>query len=271
MESKPKAIGSKNKIEKGLILKVSKMKPVIKPTKPHRHEGYHELIYLSKGAGQHTLGDQVYEVQPPIGFYLNLGQVHCWNFSRIPEGYVVLFKEEVLSGYPKALAQLFGMNETFRLSEEDPSVLQLLDIFYADYQREQPIEILAAQLNSLIYKTIQLPQDRKRVPPTLLDEFVRFKKLVRQNYLQLKTAEAYAKIMHISSRKLNHICQAATGSNAVDVIRECVLIESKNLLTHTGLQVTEIAYQLNFSDASNFVKFFKAQTTLTPTEYRAKL
>jgi AraC-like DNA-binding protein len=271
METKPKIIGSKNKIEPDLMLKISRMKPVIKPTKPHRHEGYHELIYLSKGAGQHTVGDQVYEVRPPMGFYLNLGQVHCWNFSRIPDGYVVLFREEVLSGYPKALAHLFGMKETFRLSEEDPSVLQLLDVFFSDFKRGLPLDVLAAQLNSLIYKTIQLPQDRRKLPPTVLDEFAIFKKLLRENYRHLKTSEAYAAAMRISIRKLNQICQAATGSNAIELIREYLLIESKNLLTHTGLQVTEIAYQLNFSDASNFVKFFKAQTTLTPTEYRARL
>ncbi|MEX0883327.1 MAG: helix-turn-helix domain-containing protein, partial [Cyclobacteriaceae bacterium] len=75
----------------------------------------------------------------------------------------------------------------------------------------------------------------------------------------------------ISIRKLNQVCQTATGANAIGVIRERLLIESKNLLSHTGFPVAEVAYQLSFSDASNFIKFFKSQTTLTPTEYRAKL
>lgn len=271
MEGEAKIIGSKNKIEKGLILKVSKMKPVIKPTKPHRHEGYHELIYLSKGAGYHTVGDLAHEVQPPMGYYLNLGQVHCWDFSKIPEGYVVLFKEEALSSYPRALAHLYNLQETFTLPEGDPSLLQLAEVFYLDFKNNASLDLLSAHLNTLIYKTIQLPLQQTAIHPNVLDEFARFKKLVQQNYLHMKTAEAYAKAMHISIRKLNQLCQTATGVNAVEVIRERMLIESKNLLSHTGYPVAEIAYQLNFSDASNFIKFFKSQTTLTPTEYRAKL
>lgn len=271
MEGESKVIGSKNKIEKGLILKVSKMKPVIKPTKPHRHDGYHELIYLSKGSGKHTVGDVVHEVQPPMGFYLNLGQVHCWDFSKIPEGYVILFREEALSSYPKALAHLFSLKETFKLPERDLSLIHLAEVFYNDFKNNGSLDLLAAHLNTLIYKTLQLPLQRQNIHPNVLDEFGRFKKLVQENFLTMKTAEAYAKAMNISIRKLNQLCQTATGENAIEVIRERMLIESKNLLSHTGYPVAEVAYQLNFSDASNFIKFFKSQTTLTPSEYRAKL
>lgn len=271
MTNQPKSIHTKNKIEQGLSLKVSKMKPVIKPTKPHRHEGYHELIYLSKGSGQHTVGDQVFEVQPPMGFYLNLGQVHCWDFSKIPEGYVILFKEEALSSYPRALAHLYTLKETFQLPVENPALFHLLDAFYSDFKNEVPEELLTAHLNTLIFKTLHLPLQQTIIHPNVLDEFSRFKKLVQENYLNLKTAEAYADLMHISIRKLNQISKTATGENAIEVIRERLLIESKNLLSHTGYPVAEVAYQLNFTDASNFIKFFKSQTTLTPSEYRAKL
>ncbi|SHM83729.1 AraC-type DNA-binding protein [Cyclobacterium lianum] len=271
MTAAPDSIHTKNKIEQGLILKVSKMKPVIKPTKPHRHEGYHELIYLSKGSGQHTVGDLVHEVQPPMGYYLSLGQVHCWDFSRIPEGYVVLFKEEVLTAYPKALSSLYILKETFQLPEENSSLFHLLEIFYTDYKNEVASDLLAAHLNTLILKTLHIPLPEHSIHPNVLDEFVRFKKLVQENYLHMKTAENYAEAMHVSIRKLNQICRTATGGNAIDLIRERLLIESKNLLSHTGIPVAEVAYQLNFSDASNFIKFFKSQTTLTPTEYRAKL
>lgn len=68
-------IGLKKKLEDELVLKVSRMKQVIKPTKPHKHAGYHELIFLSKGSGKHTIGDETFDVIPPSGFYLGPGQV----------------------------------------------------------------------------------------------------------------------------------------------------------------------------------------------------
>ena len=87
----------KKKIEDELLIKVSRMKPVIKPTKPHKHDGYHELIFLNNGSGSHKIDDDIFEVLPPVGFFLRNGQVHCWDFCQIPEGFVILFKEQAMS------------------------------------------------------------------------------------------------------------------------------------------------------------------------------
>ncbi|MEX2513162.1 MAG: helix-turn-helix transcriptional regulator [Cyclobacteriaceae bacterium] len=247
------------------------MKPVIKPTKPHRHLGYHELIFLSKGSGQHTVGNQVHEVLPPMGFYLNLGQVHCWDFSKIPEGFVLLFKEEALSAYPLALSNLYRIHEKFKLPQDQGDLMGLLEICYHDFKANQPVELISAHLNTIIFKTLHLPYHDEHLPPHVVNEFSIFKKLLNEHYLQLRYADEYAKKMQISIRKLNQISKVAAGCTAIEVIREKMLIEAKNLLTHTSLPVNEVAFQLNFSDASNFIKFFKSQTTLTPTEYRGKL
>ncbi|UZR98230.1 hypothetical protein [Chondrinema litorale] len=84
------------------------MKPVIKPTKPHKHDGYHELIFLNKGSGVHHIDDDIFEVVPPVGFFLRNGQVHCWDFCQIPEGFVILFKEQAMSSYSVTLNQLLN-------------------------------------------------------------------------------------------------------------------------------------------------------------------
>lgn len=271
MKSNPNGIGFKNKIEQDLLLKISKMKPVIKPTQPHRHHGYHELIFLNKGSGQHTIGDQVHDVNPPMGFYLNLGQVHCWDFSQIPEGYVLLFREEALKAYPEALSNLFRISEKFKLPPDHSSLMGMLEIFHIDFKSSESDELLSAHLNAIIIKTLNLSSYQEMVHPNVVGEFSLFKQLINAHYLKLKNADEYAKKMNISIRKLNQISKAAAGCTAIEVIREKVLIEAKNLLTHTSLTVNEVAFNLSFSDASNFIKFFKTQTSLTPSEYRAKL
>ncbi|WP_339712449.1 AraC family transcriptional regulator [Cyclobacterium amurskyense] len=271
MEKEIREIGKKNKIEKELVIKVSKMKPVIKPTKPHRHEGYHELIFLNKGSGHHVVDDNKHEVRPPVGFYLNLGQVHCWDFSQIPEGYVVMFKEEALTNYPSALNNLFRLHDKFNMPRQDYNLMEQLDVFYRDFKANEPLELLSAHLNTLILKTVNLPALKDNIHPNFISEFSRLRRLLNENYLNLRTSEEYANLMKISTRKLNQICQAAAGCNAIEIIKERLFIESKNLLTHTNLPVNEVAYKLNFSDPSNFIKFFKSQSTLTPMEYRSRL
>src|SRR5690606_4620170 len=110
----------KKKLENHKIIKVSRMKPVIKPTKPHKHEGYHELIFLLKGSGFHQIDMEKIEVLSPIGFYLRPGQVHYWDFSKIPEGYVMLFKEEVLDDFPSTKNRLINLPAHFSLENNQP-------------------------------------------------------------------------------------------------------------------------------------------------------
>lgn len=262
------AIDFKKKIQDDMLIEVSRMKPVIKPTKPHKHAGYHELIFLFKGSGMHTIDDQKFEVKPYTGFYLKPGQVHCWDFSQIPEGFVILFKEEVMATYTETMNNLFSMSVQFNLPEQT-GLFTLLEQFYDDFKAWRDNKILQAYLNLTLLKTLALADKNTSVEPSIIADFYAFKKLVNDHFIELRQASQYAEQMNLSVKRLNAICRSAAQSSAIDIIKERILIEAKNLITHTTLTVSEIAFRLNFSDVSNFVKFFRSLTALTPMEYRA--
>jgi AraC-like DNA-binding protein len=58
------------------------------------------------------------------------------------------------------------------------------------------------------------------------------------------------------------------GISAGELIRDRILLEAKRLLINLDLTISEIAYQLNFSDNSYFTKFFKKYTGQKPDEFR---
>lgn len=262
-------IGIKNKLDDHMLIKVSKMKPVIKPTKPHKHEGYHELIFLSKGSGFHQIDEDKIDVHPPTGFYLRPGQVHCWGFSKIPEGYVILFKEEALVDFWPTKNGLINIPALFFLEKNQP-LFDLVAQFYHQYKTGETIEILSAFLNLLVLKILSLGNDQPASLPAELSDFYAFKSLVEENFLQVKRVAQYAEMLNFSTYRLNAICRSVANKNASEIIKERVLMEAKNQITHTTLSLAEVAYRLNFTDPSNFIKFFKARTTLTPSEYRKK-
>ncbi|WP_339864458.1 helix-turn-helix transcriptional regulator [uncultured Algoriphagus sp.] len=264
-------IGLKSKLESDILLKVSRMKPVIKPTVPHRHAGYHELIYLSKGAGTHTIGAEKFDVVPNTGYYLGLSEVHCWDFSKIPDGYVILFKEEVLSQYPNAFNSLFQLTKTFEIGKNETQIFPLLETFHREYKNGSSLDLIAAHLNLLILTTLTLQSSSTQLDTTVIDQLANYKRLINKHFAEIQNVQEYADLMKISVRKLNTICKTTLNTNAREVIKERMLMEAKNSLTHTNNQVSEIAYALNFTDSSNFVKFFKQQTNLTPLEYRSKI
>ena len=56
------------------------------------------------------------------------------------------------------------------------------------------------------------------------------------------------------------------------VINDRLVIEAKRMLFEKKeMRIKEISFELGFSDASNFVKFFKKNTGMGPTEFRDKL
>ncbi len=263
-------IALKGKLEKELQVKVSKMKPVIKPTVPHKHDGYHELIILTGGSGTHRVNDQEYAVKPFDAFYLQPGSVHCWDFSQVPEGYVLLFREDFLKQHLNTLNSLYKLPQKFEVAS-DHQLIPLIETLYASCKLELEEDILAAHVNLILLHTLAMVKEQIPASSSVAADFIQFKNLVNIHFLELRTVQDYAQLMNITVPRLNNICQQAAYTTALNVIKERIIVESKNLITHTSLTITEIAYKLNFSDASNFIKFFKAQTRLTPSAYREAL
>jgi AraC family transcriptional regulator, transcriptional activator of pobA len=96
----------------------------------------------------------------------------------------------------------------------------------------------------------------------------RYKKLVAQHFIRKRQVADYAQLLAITPNHLNKTIKEQTGKTASDFINDMLLMEAKALLKHTELTISEIAYQLDFTDPSHFNKFFKKEMTVTPLSYR---
>ncbi|MFY7828332.1 MAG: helix-turn-helix domain-containing protein [Flectobacillus sp.] len=95
-----------------------------------------------------------------------------------------------------------------------------------------------------------------------------YKKYLSQYIYEKQKTTDYASLMAISPNHLNKCVKSTLGKSAHDLLNEMLLLEAKVLLKQTSLNVTEIAYKIGKNEVSDFVRFFKKQTGITPTEYR---
>ena len=77
----------------------------------------------------------------------------------------------------------------------------------------------------------------------------------------------FAKKLFVHPRHLSNTLQDVLGISPCDIYEQKLLNLSKEMLLESGQSIAEIARKLHY-DPSNFNKFFKAYTGMTPGHFR---
>jgi len=101
-----------------------------------------------------------------------------------------------------------------------------------------------------------------------LQVFNQFSILLHKHYREHSSVQYYANRLHLSPRKLTELCFAIAGKSAKCVISDVVTRQALRYIKHTALSISQISYEMGFSDESNFRNFFKRQTGSNPLSYR---
>ena len=99
--------------------------------------------------------------------------------------------------------------------------------------------------------------------------YEQFMILLNQHHCQEHSVGFYAEHICVSPKYLSSVIKQISGRTAAEWIDEYIVLEAKNLLRYSSMNIQEIAYHLNFSTQSFFGKYFKHQTGMTPGKYRA--
>ena len=96
----------------------------------------------------------------------------------------------------------------------------------------------------------------------------KFDLLLSRNLNNSRSVKHYARLLAISTKKLNSITKIYWGITAKESIEERIIHESKKILLETPYTVKQISYTLGFTEPTNFNKFFKKFTDTTPLQFR---
>ncbi len=211
------------------------------------------MVLFTGGAGKHTIDFEQFKVKPFQIYFMIPGQVHSWHFEKAVDGYIVHFKEELFTS--------FLLNGHF---------LDRYSFFSGNSKDGVCLEMISLKLLELfiIVDRSCYRQKARTIPLQKLQVLKSFQHLIEKYYKTIRLPGEYAGLLYITPNHLNALCQDLLGKTAGELIRERVILEAKRLLTNAGMNVTEIASELNFQDNSYFNRFFKKYTGQTPDVFR---
>ena len=82
------------------------------------------------------------------------------------------------------------------------------------------------------------------------------------------SATDFAKLLFIHPRHLTNTLKPAIGKSPCDYMEERIVEEAKKMLVNSQMPIADIGYKFAYDDPTNFTKFFKGMTGITPLKYR---
>ena len=90
----------------------------------------------------------------------------------------------------------------------------------------------------------------------------------KDQYLLLTSPTDFADKLSLHVNYLNRVLKKTMGSSTSKIVRERILRESKVLLKHSTITISEISYLLGFKEVTHFSNFFRKMEGTSPSEFR---
>jgi AraC family transcriptional activator of pobA len=211
----------------------------------------------------------------------------CEAVSPKFTGYSCLFTEEFLKlsdrseSFRESPLFKIGGTPIFKLDKEQKEFItavfkRMLAEQSTDYAFKG--ELIRNYINLIIHEAVKMQPSEaqsngksaaERITTVFLELLERqFPIESTERPLELKTAQDFAKNLHVHVNYLNSAVKEVTGKPTTAHIADRIISEAKALLQHTTWSIAEIAYALGFEYPTYFNNFFKKKTGEIPKAVR---
>ncbi len=260
----------------------------VKETSIFRSDTY-SIILLTRGEAEYKIGLSDYHITEG-SIYFQAPQ-HLRYYNRLSEwqGYVIVFMERFFDDHPtlkKLVTEFDGFKITSKvvvqltdeiLSETEQMFTHLYNISYSNstHRFEKAKALLELIMHqSTEHYNYQYSNQRETKQNRIVKQFEQIVEehlydITQDNVERLITISEIAEQININSTYLGEVLKKVTGKTPKEILSDRIVLEARSLLNNTDMAINEIAFFLKFQDASNFTKFFKQKTGISPSEYRS--
>lgn len=252
---------------------------------PYRRRDFYKIM-LIKGNARVHFADRVVEVKKQALAFSNPLIPYKWEHRQLmTECTYMIFNQQFFHQYVQFQHyELFQPNGSHVFELTDEQVVQVRKMmnkieteFLSGYKYK--FDSIRNQILGMIHYGLKLEPGNvldqqpinasHRISQLFMELLERqFPIDERHQSMRLRSASEYAERLNVHVNHLNRAVKEATDKTTSQLIAERVLQESKVMLRHSTLNVSEIAYALGFSEVTHFNNFFKKHLDLSPLKFR---
>lgn len=266
-------------IELSEIYERSKSEGVSFVAKPHRAQ-FHNLLYITHGIGTHFIDFNTYTIQSGNVVFIKKNQIHAFDLINKPQGKLIIFTDEFLDNIlPTIKTTVFASN--YLLASYNPAFIltqdmkKTCDVLVAEIEKEYQLIVPSFSFLQLLFSavltkfTCTWPQSyAQNLSESRAQKFSQFIILLEKHYTTTRDATKYADMLSMTYKSLNQICKLASNQTTKQLIDTHTILEAKRRLSIEGIRVQQLADDLGFDESTNFVKYFKKNTLMTPSQFK---
>ncbi len=274
--------------EDGFPISIYRREPQ-EPFGLHTHE-FSEIVIILGGTGLHVTGQDQWLLSSGDVFVIGGERPHDYQQMRELRLVNILFDLDSLGVAPNDLAGLPGYHALFKLNniwnpkhqfrsrmhlsiKELQNIEHIADKLEAVLAERQPgFRFLATTYFMQIMGLLSIYYEHTITPKShdLLKIAKAITYLEANNDLEVKL-EDLAAASGMSKRTLIRSFQAAFGKSPIAYLIEARVQKATELLKSSDKNVTQIAFEVGFSDSNYFSRQFRKIMNMSPREYRKSM
>lgn len=250
----------------------------------------YEIHLIRRGTGKFIVGDHIGTFEAGQVSLIGSGLPHDW-VSDLEPGEVLVNRDAVIQFDGKWLEQCTGLipelSEMSAVLEESSRGIEFLGPSAA--KAAEQIEAMGASsgmqrlhhLLELFTLLARAPQEDRRYladawfKPELDSEAaaivdIALEYLFSHHAGTARMSEA-AQLVGMAEPTFSKYFKRSTGQNFSDLLRKLRIAHARRLLEQTDKAISEVCYEVGFSNLSNFNRHFLRETGQTPRDYRRQV
>ncbi len=241
---------------------------------PHKATFY-QIIWLAKGEATFRIDFRDISIKSNEILIISAGQVCEFDTESDYSGKIILFTNsfftvtELDSNFLHTSEMLnpVSLNKTVSICPELAGNLTTL----LGEELKHPTDNFQTGIAQSYLRIILFETERQLTAsfsPPANNIGRRFYNAVEQYYRKNRNTEFYVNLLGINEKSLSKEIKNLTGNTPKIYIDSRVMLEAKRLLAYSHLSIKEIGFEIGFNEPTNFNKYFRKHTGLTPAQFR---